>query len=79
MNLTDLLGELQRTLARTTGKETLRSSGVALSIAVGLLFEVVTVTLFWNVNTHMYVWTDMHKMMLGGKNQVPGQYIHDFI
>ena len=67
MNLTDLLGELQRDpWPVPQGKRPLRSSGVALSIAVGLL-EVETVTLFWNVNTYMYVWTGMHKMMLGGK------------
>ena len=46
MNLTDLLGELQRDpWPVPQGKRPLRSSGVALSIAVGLL-EVVTVTLF---------------------------------
>lgn len=38
MNLTDLLGELQRDPWPVgTGKRPLRSTGVALSIAVGLL------------------------------------------
>ena len=38
MNLTDLLGELQRDpWPVTQGKRPLRSTGVALSIAVGLL------------------------------------------
>ena len=38
MSLTDLLGELQRDpWPVTTGKRPLRSTGVALSIAVGLL------------------------------------------
>jgi len=38
MNLTDLLGELQRDpWPVPQGKRPLRSSGVALSIAVGLL------------------------------------------
>lgn len=46
MNLTDLLGELQRDpWPVPQGKRPLRSSGVALSIAVGLL-EVVTIALF---------------------------------
>lgn len=41
MNLTDLLGELQRDpWPVPQGKRPLRSSGVALSIAVGLL-EVI--------------------------------------
>lgn len=41
MNLTDLLGELQRDpWPVTQGKRPLRSTGVALSIAVGLL-EVI--------------------------------------
>lgn len=43
MNLTDLLGELQRDpWPVTQGKRPLRSLGVAMSIAVGLL-EVRTV------------------------------------
>ena len=38
MSLTDLLGELQKDpWPVTTGKRPLRSTGVALSIAVGLL------------------------------------------
>ena len=38
MSLTDLLGELQRDpWPVSTGKRPLRSTGVALSIAVGLL------------------------------------------
>lgn len=38
MNLTDLLGELQRDpWPVTQGKRSLRATGVALSIAVGLL------------------------------------------
>lgn len=42
MSLTDLLGELQRDpWPVATGKRPLRSSGVALSIATGLL-EVIT-------------------------------------
>ena len=46
MNLTDLLGELQRDpWPVTQGKRPLRSTGVALSIAVGLL-EVLLVLLF---------------------------------
>lgn len=45
MNLTDLLGELQRDpWPVTQGKRPLRSTGVALSIAVGLL-EVLLVLL----------------------------------
>ena len=49
MNLTDLLGELQRDpWPVPQGKRPLRSSGVALSIAVGLL-EVGKMVLFWNV------------------------------
>lgn len=44
MNLTDLLGELQRDpWPVPQGKRPLRSSGVALSIAVGLL-EVIVLT-----------------------------------
>lgn len=44
MNLTDLLGELQRDpWPVPQGKRPLRSSGVALSIAVGLL-EVIALT-----------------------------------
>ena len=44
MNLTDLLGELQRDpWPVPQGKRPLRSSGVALSIAVGLL-EVMALT-----------------------------------
>lgn len=67
MNLTDLLGELQRDpWPVPQGKRPLRSSGVALSIAVGLL-EVVTIALFWNVNVYVCVWNDMYKIMLGGK------------
>lgn len=67
MNLTDLLGELQRDpWPVPQGKRPLRSSGVALSIAVGLL-EVVTIVLFWNVNVYVCVWNDMYKIMLGGK------------
>lgn len=55
MNLTDLLGELQRDpWPVPQGKRPLRSSGVALSIAVGLL-EVVTRALFWNVNVYVCV------------------------
>lgn len=43
MNLTDLLGELQRDpWPVTQGKRPLRSTGVALSIAVGLL-EVIQI------------------------------------
>lgn len=43
MNLTDLLGELQRDpWPVTQGKRPLRSTGVALSIAVGLL-EVIDI------------------------------------
>lgn len=46
MNLTDLLGELQRDpWPVTQGKRPLRSTGVALSIAVGLL-EVLLMLLF---------------------------------
>lgn len=46
MNLTDLLGELQRDpWPVTQGKRPLRSTGVALSIAVGLL-EVLLLLLF---------------------------------
>lgn len=46
MNLTDLLGELQRDpWPVTQGKRPLRSTGVALSIAVGLL-EVLLLQLF---------------------------------
>lgn len=67
MNLTDLLGELQRDpWPVPQGKRPLRSSGVALSIAVGLL-EVVTIVLFWNVNVYVCIWNDMYKIMLGGK------------
>lgn len=63
----DLLGELQRDpWPVPQGKRPLRSSGVALSIAVGLL-EVVTIALFWNVNVYVCVWNDMYKIMLGGK------------
>lgn len=55
MNLTDLLGELQRDpWPVPQGKRPLRSSGVALSIAVGLL-EVVMIDLFWNVNLCVHV------------------------
>lgn len=47
MNLTDLLGELQRDpWPVPQGKRPLRSSGVALSIAVGLL-EVVMMKLYF--------------------------------
>lgn len=67
MNLTDLLGELQRDpWPVPQGKRPLRSSGVALSIAVGLL-EVVTIALFWNINVYVCIWNDMHKIMLSGK------------
>ena len=67
MNLTDLLGELQRDpWPVPQGKRPLRSSGVALSIAVGLL-EVVTIALFWNVNVYVCVWNDKYEIMLGGK------------
>lgn len=55
MNLTDLLGELQRDpWPVPQGKRPLRSSGVALSIAVGLL-EVVMIALFGNVNVYVCV------------------------
>nr|XP_020024664.1 protein transport protein Sec23A-like [Castor canadensis] len=57
MNLTDLLGELQRDpWPVPQGKRPLRSSGVALSIAVGLL-EVMMMNLFWNVNVCVCVLT----------------------
>jgi hypothetical protein len=47
MNLTDLLGELQRDpWPVAQGKRPLRSTGVALSIAVGLL-EVINIKLQW--------------------------------
>lgn len=47
MNLTDLLGELQRDpWPVPQGKRPLRSSGVALSIAVGLL-EVVMMKMYF--------------------------------
>lgn len=50
MNLTDLLGELQRDpWPVPQGKRPLRSSGVALSIAVGLLEVVMMKIWFWNV------------------------------
>lgn len=72
MNLTDLLGELQRDpWPVPQGKRPLRSSGVALSIAVGLL-EVGT-ALFWNVDVYVCVWNDMYKVMLHEKNQVIGE------
>ena len=47
MSLTDLLGELQRDpWSVSQGKRPLRSTGVALSIAIGLL-EVIII-LFYN-------------------------------
>lgn len=47
MNLTDLLGELQRDpWPVAQGKRPLRSTGVALSIAVGLL-EVSVISFSW--------------------------------
>lgn len=54
MNLTDLLGELQRDpWPVPQGKRPLRSTGIALSIAVGVL-EVITVTHTYT-NTQSYV------------------------
>lgn len=54
MNLTDLLGELQRDpWPLLQGKRPLRSTGIALSIAVGLL-EVITATHTYT-NTQSYV------------------------
>lgn len=51
MNLTDLLGELQRDpWPVSQGKRPLRSTGVAMSIAVGLL-EVSRRTYF-NINLY---------------------------
>lgn len=53
MNLTDLLGELQRDpWPVTQGKRPLRSTGVALSIAVGLL-EVIVFFGLWNLNSQI--------------------------
>lgn len=51
MNLTDLLGELQRDpWPVTQGKRPLRSLGVALSIAVGLL--EVTIMIYVIIFSH---------------------------
>ena len=50
MSLTDLLGELQRDpWPVAQGKRPLRSSGVALSIAVGLLEVRIDVCLFYSL------------------------------
>ena len=47
MSLTDLLGELQRDpWPVSQGKRPLRSTGVALSIAVGLLEVIILFTQF---------------------------------
>lgn len=79
MNLTDLLGELQRDpWPVPQGKRPLRSSGVALSIAVGLL-EVVTIASLWNVNVFVCVWDDMYKIMLSEINEVIVERVYDFI
>lgn len=49
MNLTDLLGELQRDpWPVTQGKRPLRSTGVALSIAVGLLEVLLLLLFLWD-------------------------------
>lgn len=49
MNLTDLLGELQRDpWPVTQGKRPLRSLGVALSIAVGLLEVTIMIYVIFN-------------------------------
>lgn len=54
MNLTDLLGELQRDpWPVPQGKRPLRSSGVALSIAVGLLEVVALATAVLNVDNFL--------------------------
>lgn len=67
MNLTDLLGELQRDpWPVPQGKRPLRSSGVALSIAVGLL-EVVTTASLGNGNVFVCVGDGVYKIMLRGK------------
>lgn len=67
MNLTDLLGELQRDpWPVPQGKRPLRSSGVALSIAVGLL-EVVPIALFWIINVYVCVQNDTYKIVLNEK------------
>lgn len=63
MNLTDLLGELQRDpWPVSQGKRPLRSTGVAMSIAVGLL-EVSRRTYF-NINLHFRFWNLFFLMMI---------------
>jgi protein transport protein SEC23 len=61
MSLTDLLGELQRDpWPVPQGKRPLRSTGVALSIAVGLLevrFDVI------HAYIHTYIHTYIHSII----------------
>ncbi|KAK2104129.1 Protein transport protein Sec23A [Saguinus oedipus] len=79
MNLTDLLGELQRDpWPVPQGKRPLRSSGVALSIAVGLL-EVGKIVLFWNVKCCTFPNTGARIMMFigGPATQGPGMVVGD--
>lgn len=72
MNLTDLLGELQRDpWPVPQGKRPLRSSGVALSIAVGLL-EVVPIALFWIINVYVCVRNDTYMRVLNEKIRSQG-------
>lgn len=55
MNLTDLLGELQRDpWPVPQGKRPLRSSGVALSIAVGLLEVIALIAVNHRVLHYFY-------------------------
>lgn len=57
MNLTDLLGELQRDpWPVPQGKRPLRSTGVALSVAVGLLEVCVYTKKTLNMNRCYHCW-----------------------
>lgn len=63
MNLTDLLGELQRDpWPVTQGKRPLRSLGVALSIAVGLL--EVTVRIYVIIFNGLLCWQLCYQLQL---------------
>ena len=72
MSLTDLLGELQRDpWPVATGKRPLRSTGAALSIAVGLLevqytyFTVVHVMHMYFVVSRFYILQSVDKLLFG--------------
>jgi len=75
MNLTDLLGELQRDpWPVTQGKRPLRSLGVALSIAVGLLEVTVRISVI--IFNGLLCWQLCYQLQLQNYKCTPPVWTH---